>query len=130
MKCQKKCEMFTGFRLNVYWMYTYCHCHLYWMYRWCRWVSVYFLGKGLLTGLNFSHSSFYLLLFWNLNIVMSIHLIVIIQLLCLVQFFATPWTAGCLASQSFTSSQSFLKLMSIELVMWLNKRLYYIDFKN
>ena len=43
--------------------------------------------------------------------------IVVVQLLSLVQFFATPWTAGCLASQSFTSSQSFLKLMSIELVM-------------
>ena len=30
---------------------------------------------------------------------------------------ATPWTAACLASLSFTNSQSLLKLMSIESVM-------------
>ena len=30
---------------------------------------------------------------------------------------ATPWTAACQASLSFTISQSLLKLMSIELVM-------------
>ena len=34
-----------------------------------------------------------------------------------VQFFATPWTAACQASLSFTISRSLLKLMSIELVM-------------
>ena len=34
-----------------------------------------------------------------------------------VQLFATPWTAACQASLSFTISQSFLKLMSIELMM-------------
>ena len=48
---------------------------------------------------------------------MSIHLTLVIQLLSHVQFFATPWTAGHQASQSFTSSQSLLKFMSIELVM-------------
>ena len=31
--------------------------------------------------------------------------------------FATPWTAACQASLSFTISQSFLRLMSIESVM-------------
>ena len=31
--------------------------------------------------------------------------------------FVTPWTAACQASLSITSSQSLLKLMSIELVM-------------
>ena len=31
--------------------------------------------------------------------------------------FATPWTEACQASLSFTISQSFLKFMSIELVM-------------
>ena len=36
---------------------------------------------------------------------------------CQVQLFATPWTATCHASLSYTVSQSFLKLMSIELVM-------------
>ena len=39
------------------------------------------------------------------------------QLLSNVQLFATPWTAACQASLSFTISQSFLKLMSIEWVM-------------
>ena len=34
-----------------------------------------------------------------------------------VRLFATPWTAACQASLSFTISQSLLKLMSIELVM-------------
>ena len=39
------------------------------------------------------------------------------QSLSRVQLFATPWTAPCQASLSITSSQSLLKLMSIELVM-------------
>ena len=34
-----------------------------------------------------------------------------------VKLFATPWTAACQASLSFTVSQSLLKLMSIESVM-------------
>ena len=34
--------------------------------------------------------------------------------------FATPWTAACRASLSFTLSQSLLKLMSIELMMLSN----------
>ena len=39
---------------------------------------------------------------------------VVVQLLSLVQLFATPWTAACPASLSFTI---LLKLMSVELVM-------------
>ena len=35
-------------------------------------------------------------------------------------FFATPWTAACQASQSITNSQSLLKLMSIKSVMPYN----------
>ena len=42
---------------------------------------------------------------------------VVVQLLCHVRIFATPWTATCQASLSFTISQSLLRLMSIELVM-------------
>ena len=42
---------------------------------------------------------------------------VVVQLLSCVQFFATPCTAARQASLSFTISQSFLKLMSIESVM-------------
>ena len=38
-------------------------------------------------------------------------------LLSPVWLFVTPWTAACLASLSFTISQSLLKLMSIESVM-------------
>ena len=42
---------------------------------------------------------------------------VIVQSLSHVWLFATPWTAACQASLSFTIFQSLLKLMSIELVM-------------
>ena len=43
-----------------------------------------------------------------------------VQLLSRVQLFVTPWTAGCQASLSITSSQSLLKLMSTESVMSSN----------
>ena len=42
---------------------------------------------------------------------------VVIQPPSHVQLFATPWTATCHGSLSYTVSQSFLKLMSIELMM-------------
>ena len=42
---------------------------------------------------------------------------VVVQSLNCVQIFATPWTAARQASLSFTISWSFLKLVSIELVM-------------
>ena len=42
---------------------------------------------------------------------------VVVQLLSHVRLFATPWTAACQTSLSFTISRSLLKLMSIELVM-------------
>ena len=41
----------------------------------------------------------------------------VVQSLSHVQLFATPWTAACQASLSFTVSQSLVKLISIELVM-------------
>ena len=44
----------------------------------------------------------------------------VVLLLSVVQLFATPWTAACQASLSFTVSQSLLKFMSIELVMRSN----------
>ena len=47
-------------------------------------------------------------------------LAVLVQLLSCVQLFATPWTAACQASLSFTNSQSLLKLMFIESVMAFN----------
>ena len=43
--------------------------------------------------------------------------IIVVQSPSRVQLFATPWTAACQASLSFTFSQSFLKLMSIESVV-------------
>ena len=42
---------------------------------------------------------------------------VVVQLLSHVQLFATPWTAACQSSLSFTISWSLLKLMPIESVM-------------
>ena len=43
--------------------------------------------------------------------------VVVVQSLSCVQLFATPWTAACQASLSFTISRSLLKLMSIESVI-------------
>ena len=43
--------------------------------------------------------------------------VVVVQLLSLVSFFATPWTAAYQVSLAITISQSLLKLMSIESVM-------------
>ena len=43
--------------------------------------------------------------------------VVVVRSLSHVQLFATPWTAACQASLSFTISWSLLKLMSIESVM-------------
>ena len=48
----------------------------------------------------------------------------VVQSLRCVQVFATPWTTACQASLSFTNSQSFLKLMSTELVMLSNHLIY------
>ena len=45
---------------------------------------------------------------------------VVIQLLSCVQLFATPWTAECQASLSFTMFWSLLKLMSIESMLQSN----------
>ena len=45
-----------------------------------------------------------------------LYMIVVVQSLSRVQLFATPWTAGCQASLSFTISQSLLKFKSTELV--------------
>ena len=44
-------------------------------------------------------------------------LVVVVQSLSHIRIFATPWTAACQASLSFTISQSWLKLVSIESVM-------------
>ena len=63
--------------------------------------------------------------FWSLIFTSLTHLpikynspwVVVVQWLSHVQLFATPKTAACQASLSFTISQSLLKLMSIELVM-------------
>ena len=45
------------------------------------------------------------------------NLSVSVQSLSRVRFFVTPWTIACQASLSVTSSQSLLKLMTIESVM-------------
>ena len=46
--------------------------------------------------------------------------VVDVQLLNCAQLFATPWTAVCQPSLSFTISQNLFKLTSIELVMLSN----------
>ena len=56
----------------------------------------------------YSHLLFFLFCFVNVGVVQS---------LSHVWFFATPWTAACKASQSFTISGSLFTLMSIESVI-------------
>ena len=46
--------------------------------------------------------------------------VVVVQSLCRVRLFVTPWTAACQASLSFTVSWSLLKFMSIESMMPFN----------
>ena len=53
----------------------------------------------------------------KVHIVKAMVFPVVLQLLNLVQLFATPWTAAHQASLFLTISQSLLKLMSIELVI-------------
>ena len=48
-----------------------------------------------------------------------------VQLLSCVHLFVTPWTAAWQASLSNTSSQSLLKLISVELVMLSNHLILY-----
>ena len=50
--------------------------------------------------------------------------VVVLQSLSHVQLFATPWTAACQASLSFTISRRLLKLMSIESVMPSNHLIF------
>ena len=45
------------------------------------------------------------------------YVVTLVQSLCHIWLFATPWTAACQASLSLTVSLSSLKLMSIESVM-------------
>ena len=57
------------------------------------------------------------------NSIISFFLIVV-QSLSRVQLFATPWTAACQVSLSFTISRSLCTLMSIELVMPCNHLIF------
>ena len=56
--------------------------------------------------------------------------VVVVQSLSRVQLFATPWSAACQASLSFTISQSLLKLMYIELVMPSNHLIFCCPFSS
>ena len=56
--------------------------------------------------------------------VTSYHRLVLVQSLGHVCLFATPWTTAIRASLSFTISQSFLRLMSIESGMLSNHLIF------
>ena len=57
-----------------------------------------------------------------------VYFVAIVPSLSRVQLFATPWTAACQVSLSFTISQSLFKFMSIELVM-LSNHMYFNKIK-
>ena len=54
--------------------------------------------------------------------------VIVVQSLCSVRLFATPWTAGHQASMSIINSRSFLQLMSIEWVMPSNHLILCLPF--
>ena len=62
---------------------------------------------------------FCILILYPANLLYSL-IFIVVQLLSHVWLFATPWTAACQASLSFTISWSLLKLMSLESVMTFN----------
>ena len=62
----------------------------------------------------FTVSDYFFLICCNIFNVPSAIAVVAVHLLNCVRHFATPWTATYQATQSFTISQSLLKLMSIE----------------
>ena len=55
--------------------------------------------------------------FWNIISTAFILCVVVVQPLSCVQLFVTSWTAAGQVSLSFSSTQSLLKLISIEMVM-------------
>ena len=59
-------------------------------------------------------------MYWHFITKRYHHDFAVVQSLSHVQLFATPWTAACQASLSFTISWSLLKLMFDELVMPTN----------
>ena len=93
-------------------------CYLQWL----------LFRSGKLIGKLFSVSFFcitltpciILVLSWISMPLTKFKVMVVVQSLSRVWFFATLWTAACKASLSFTVSQSWLKPMSIESVMPFN----------
>ena len=73
----------------------------------CQWFSWVFLGE--ICSMTCEQSSW-----WNLEFNQYE---LVVQSLCCIQLFATPWTVAHPTSLSFIISQSSLKFMSIELVM-------------
>ena len=64
-----------------------------------------------------------LLVSWEIStffFLRNLHVVIVVQLLSCIWFFATPWTAACQVSLSFTISQSVLRFVSIESVMLSN----------
>ena len=67
---------------------------------------------------------------WVIGQYESWFLPVVVQPLSCVQLFATLWTSAHQASLSFTVSQSFLKLMSIESMMPSNQLIFCLPFSS
>ena len=112
------CE-FCSIDLYVYpYVYTILSSLLKFCNKFCNCVSLltlFFLFKTVLVILDFKK----FVNFWGKKSHLWV-LIVVVQSLSHVRLFATPWTTTFQASLSFTISQSWLKLMSIESVMSSN----------
>ena len=110
---------FCSIDLYVYpYVYTILSSLLKFCNKVCNCVSLltlFFLFKTVLVILDFKM----FVNFWGKKSHLGV-LIVVVQSLSHVRLFATPWTAAHQVSLSFTISQSWLKLMSIETVMSSN----------
>ena len=83
------------------------------------WYWEFCCSKNQLKVLSFSLSGKWKVITWTVPTLEpeSISQFSSVQLLSCVQFFVTPWTVACQASQSITNSRNLLKFMSIQSVM-------------
>ena len=93
------------------------------------WSPLYLLWENVYSGpLSIFSSDFLLFSYWAVWVIYNFWLCCRWwwSSLSYIQLFATPWTAACQVSLSFTISQSLLRFMSIESVM-LSNHLVFCD---
>ena len=98
-------------------------CGYVWIWIWGYgpvWAKVWRLGWACLIQRHYGMMKKFFWLEQRMSKTKQRNMPVVVQSLSCVWLFATPWTAACQASLSFTFSQSLLKLLSIESMMSSN----------